>query len=829
MARDPYVTADLVYFHKAISDCDRFREFVMRCPLRQNTLEPVVTQIIHLFDPNPLRIPGASPSKDVPHPEFWYAMQGLGTFTVLILRYLDRNGGGDQELVDRDRGFRAISSAIIKSWCIIWRWVDCGTRRVGLDQDKHPLPDEQFDFLVGCIADFVNLLFLHTGSRGLRELLFSKGFNTFIDLWYIQIQHPSLDSTETAFIILSKYIIWMPRTNATLYWAQMVERTGCTAEELSRLTLLRFLRLPQHQNIAHANIQRAVPQLSFMVNMLDAPSARTSLAALDSTYFMTRILVHLSYIMYKDPEFRKDPYRKVVRETICVYFTDAFALTMGITWLRRSLEAGLQKHVPVLRALVNTMRSVDVGRIERIAVKQGPFWDQWVALKQLVDQRLTLAGTLMTAKCNYAKQQPTARPADSIVAADVRLKDKELRDHKSAHPGKHLHLMIDYTQVPPKTTHAYVTEGAKGLVRCTATTMPGPLRSLPPPNKKRKVQEDSKTSKSIQKLETELSHAVSTNSSLNPLADLLDLALATEHASETSKAIYALYRIFVLILSADKMGLGGDEAAKVVKTWLWDRLNVYVDFLGGLLKDQEKTLRISALQILFSLQKHLSTSYSKSTPSQPQFHNSHFRKIVSFLLLCPPSPRRHHTTSENTTIDPDVLHQFHETWFSVHDDVRWFFLRDAATLLNSTPYKIAPNLPHNLLAVLENLNTFPTDKTELNSWWVSEMGTKPPKPKRTSEKGAEGESSEDEEKSDDEEDDDDWRKFFDEEPSAKETKTQGPGARLHKLTIHQSLHSLPSHRAVFTRAWLAMLPRLSIVEGDGKVMAMRALNVMHRG
>ncbi|KAG5722668.1 hypothetical protein E4T56_gene14457 [Termitomyces sp. T112] len=358
--------------------------------------------------------------------------------------------------------------------------------------------------------------------------------------------------------------------------------------------------------------------------------------------------------------------------------------------------------------------------------------------------------------------------------------------------------------------------------------MPGPLRSLPPPNKKRKIQDDPQTMQLIQRLEADLTEAISTNSSLNPLADLLDLALRSKEASETSKAIYALYRVFVLIISAEKLGLGGDEAAKVVKTWLWDRLNAYVDFLGGLLKDQEKTLRISALQILFSLQKHLSTSYSKSVPSQPQFHNSHFRKIVSFLLLCPPSTR-HRATQKDATIDSDVLHQFHETWFSIYDDIRWFFLRDAATLLNSTSPQTSPKLPHNLLAILECLKTFPTEKSEINSWWVSEMGAKPPKPKRVSKKGGEVASSEDEKEPQNEGDEDDWRKFFDEEPVAKDDKLQGPGARLHKLTIHQSLHALASHRAVFTRAWLSLLPRLSIIEKDGKALTTRALNIMHRG
>ncbi|KAG6836926.1 hypothetical protein H0H93_001088 [Arthromyces matolae] len=356
--------------------------------------------------------------------------------------------------------------------------------------------------------------------------------------------------------------------------------------------------------------------------------------------------------------------------------------------------------------------------------------------------------------------------------------------------------------------------------------MPAPLRSLPPPNKKRRINDDSKTIELLQRLESDLTRAVSTNSSLNALADLLDLTLKAKEANEVSKAIYALYRVFVLLISADKLGLGGDEAAKVVKTWLWDRLNTYVDFLGGLLKDEEKTLRISALQILFSLQKHLSTSYSKSTSSQPQFHNSHFRKIVSFLLLCPPSSRRN-AWPDDTTIDTDVLDQFHETWFSVHDDVRWFFLRDAATLLNSTSAKTSQNLSHNLLAILERLNTFPTEKAELNSWWVSELGAKPRKPKKAIKKSAEADSSEDEEAQ--EEDEDDWRKFFDEQPATtKENKPQGTGARLHQLTIHQSLHALASHRAVFTRAWLALLPRISIV-GDGKALATRALNVLHRG
>ncbi|KAJ7857769.1 CBF/Mak21 family-domain-containing protein [Mycena leptocephala] len=359
--------------------------------------------------------------------------------------------------------------------------------------------------------------------------------------------------------------------------------------------------------------------------------------------------------------------------------------------------------------------------------------------------------------------------------------------------------------------------------------MTRPAPSLPPPSKKRRIQKESGFSKSIQELEEQITAAAAANSSLNPLVDLLNLAFTTDDAQDTSKTIYSLYRVFVIIISGGKLGSSGDDAAKVVKAWIWDKLNSYVDFLCGLLKDEEKLLRISSLQILFSLQKHLSTSASLSE-SQPQFHISHFRKIVSGLLLCPPSRRT--AQGAQGVLDADVLHLFHETWFSVHDDVRWFFLREAGSLITTASISDHPDLPANLLIILEGLNTFPTEKEELNAWWVSELGTKPPKPKPSKKTSAIADDSSDEEPDKGEDDDDDWRKFFDEDTTSKDSdKPRKPGARLHKLTIHQSLHSLPSHKAVFTRAWLALLPKLSAAPdvSTSKNLSLRALNVMHRG
>ena len=108
-----------------------------------------------------------------------------------------------------------------------------------------------------------------------------------------------------------------------------------------------------------------------------------------------------------------------------------------------------------------------------------------------------------------------------------------------------------------------------------------------------------------------------------------------------------------------------------------------------------------------------------------------------------------------------------------------------------------------------------------------------PKPKNSRKGTKDAESSSDE---DDlakvVEEDDDWRKFFEEEKSVENgAHNKQPGIRLKNMTIHQSLHSLSSHQAVFTRAWLILLPRLSVGAGVEKMRAnaTKVLNIMHGG
>ena len=197
-------------------------------------------------------------------------------------------------------------------------------------------------------------------------------------------------------------------------------------------------------------------------------------------------------------------------------------------------------------------------------------------------------------------------------------------------------------------------------------------------------------------------------------------------------------------------------------------------------------------------------------------------------------------------LDAEVLQVFTSTWFNAHDDIRWFFLRDAAyvapyfgssasflhafsTFVSKYPANTHPHVAENFLSILERLKRFPSERTDITEWWISDLGKKPASLKSSG--GSHADEGEEEDTQVPEGDEDDWRKFFDEPEPTDKSKKPGPNQRLHKMTVHQSLHSLQSHRAVFSRAWMTLLPRLSR-SGDieaTKTLATRVLNVMHGG
>lgn len=123
--------------------------------------------------------------------------------------------------------------------------------------------------------------------------------------------------------------------------------------------------------------------------------------------------------------------------------------------------------------------------------------------------------------------------------------------------------------------------------------MPNSLHSLPPTSRRWKIRQDeSENAKYIKRFEDEIISAIDKGSSLNSLADILALLFDLEDPQDTSKGIYALYRVFVSVIVSGRLLSDSDESGKVVKAWLWEKFMSYVDFVGALLQDEEKFLRV---------------------------------------------------------------------------------------------------------------------------------------------------------------------------------------------------------------------------------------------
>lgn len=121
-----------------------------------------------------------------------------------------------------------------------------------------------------------------------------------------------------------------------------------------------------------------------------------------------------------------------------------------------------------------------------------------------------------------------------------------------------------------------------------------PVSSLPPSKKRKVSQSDGKATR-IQQLEEGLSAAVNNHTSLNAVVDLLHIAQGAKDPQLCSKSIYALYRVFVSIITSGGLASKGDESAKVVRAWIWEKLSAYTDLLVGLMSDEEKALRVSPI------------------------------------------------------------------------------------------------------------------------------------------------------------------------------------------------------------------------------------------
>lgn len=136
---------------------------------------------------------------------------------------------------------------------------------------------------------------------------------------------------------------------------------------------------------------------------------------------------------------------------------------------------------------------------------------------------------------------------------------------------------------------------------------------MPPPAKRRKVDPNDTQgdSQQIEKLEEDLKLAIENSSSLNALADLLKEATKNKTRPQVlHKAIYALYRVFSLLISGNWYHSSSRQSQKnlVIRKWLVERLDQYLELLSSLLEHAELTISVCIVYLFACVRLTFCTS-----------------------------------------------------------------------------------------------------------------------------------------------------------------------------------------------------------------------------
>ncbi|KAJ8294950.1 hypothetical protein OF846_002016 [Rhodotorula toruloides] len=355
----------------------------------------------------------------------------------------------------------------------------------------------------------------------------------------------------------------------------------------------------------------------------------------------------------------------------------------------------------------------------------------------------------------------------------------------------------------------------------------------------------------ISQLAALLPPAAPASASLNPLADLvqlyadLPLALAPSagnkereaNRQEVHTALHSIKAVFEALIKQGRLhgvlktakrvkvdtAEGRKEVAKEdeivqrVKAWLNERWQDYLEATAKVAGGHwDSTVRLSALNALMSLVRTESMFLTSLDPARrAKFARSTFAYVVRALLLPP---------TEDGTLDPDVLEEW-KKWWDRCDDVRFFFLEQAAALLStysragkaassSPPSPLPPQLIPNTITVLESLTTMPTVQSEINEWFcatpAAKVSTSSSKKRKADEDDPRADGS---------------TGIFDSSSSESEAEPD----MVKQLNSQQRKKNLPkllslvAHRRVFQDCWFALLS-LPIREEDSK----RVLIMLHR-
>ncbi|KAG1175479.1 hypothetical protein G6F70_004098 [Rhizopus microsporus] len=253
---------------------------------------------------------------------------------------------------------------------------------------------------------------------------------------------------------------------------------------------------------------------------------------------------------------------------------------------------------------------------------------------------------------------------------------------------------------------------------------------MPQATKRKRETGSTENFKEVRQTIRTLEASLSDKSNLNNIVDLFKFA-KSDNPQICHAAIHALNRVFTAFLMKGDLkrvkNTDQPSAKEKVQIWLRSQYTDYLAHLRTLLWNDEPGLQLPALNILMSNIKSES-EYAMNTSGAYHFANHVYGPIIKAIITNP---------NFNDHLRKEVV----EKYLNVYDDLRHYFFKDAAEVMNRA-YQTKQStteveqkkkklkfseevqqddlglMASNVLSILENISTMPTDASEIDEFWT---------------------------------------------------------------------------------------------------------------
>ncbi|KAI9253653.1 hypothetical protein EDC94DRAFT_636517 [Helicostylum pulchrum] len=335
-------------------------------------------------------------------------------------------------------------------------------------------------------------------------------------------------------------------------------------------------------------------------------------------------------------------------------------------------------------------------------------------------------------------------------------------------------------------------------------------------SKRKRANSTAENFKDVRQKIRSLEAGLSDKSNLNNIVDLFRYA-KSDNAQIAHTAIHALNRVFTNFLMKGDLkklkNVDSSSAQAKVQMWLHTQYVDYLTYVRSLLASEEPGLQLPALNILMANIKSESENLMNNSGAY-HFANDIYGLIVKAIIF-------------NANFNEHLRKEVVEKYLNVYDDLRHYFMKDAAALMEQAYEKNEElkknkknkdtadledlgSVAKNVFSILESIRTFPTEASEIDEFWTvnpRKYETKPQKSKTDDLLGDEGLLSDSD---------------IEEEDTTQNNNTGKQQQKKYKKRKHPLLQ-LGIHQRGFSDCWVTML-KLPLTEE----MYKKILLILHK-